>query len=72
ANDVDPAGGGLVISAVTQPASGNVAIDSGAKRVTYTPDPAFTGLVAFTYTARDIYGITDDALVAVVVSAVDE
>ncbi len=71
ANDSDPAGGGLTVAAVTQPASGSVAIDGGAKTVTYTPDPAFTGLVTFTYTMRDIYGITDEALVAVVVSAVD-
>jgi hypothetical protein len=72
ANDSDPAGGGLTVAAVTQPASGSVAINSRDKTVTYTPDPAFTGLVTFTYTARDIYGITDEALVAVVVSAVDE
>ncbi|MCB0149060.1 MAG: cadherin-like domain-containing protein, partial [Caldilineaceae bacterium] len=72
ANDIDPAGGGLTVANVSQPASGSVAIDSGAKTVTYTPAPAFAGLVTFIYTARDIYGITDEALVAVVVSAVDQ
>ena len=72
ANDIDPAGGGLTVAEVTQPSRGTVVVDGGAKTVMYTPDAAFTGLVAFAYTARDIYGITDEATVAVVVTARSE
>ena len=71
ANDIDAAGAGLVVAAVEQPVSGSVAIDSGDKTVTYTPDPAFSGVVTFTYTARDSNAAVDSALVAVVVSARD-
>ncbi|MCB0038547.1 MAG: VCBS repeat-containing protein [Caldilinea sp.] len=71
ANDIDAAGAGLVVAAVEQPVSGSVAIDSGDKTVTYTPDPAFSGVVTFTYTARDSNAAVDSAVVAVVVSARD-
>ncbi len=72
ANDIDPAGGGLIVASVEKPAHGAVVVDAGAKTVTYTPDPAFTGVDTFTYVARDVNGTTDDALVAVVVTALDE
>lgn len=51
ANDTDPLGRELRISAVTQPASGSVVISADGKSVTFTPAPGFVGEVTFDYTA---------------------
>lgn len=54
ADHADPDGGTLTLVAVTQPASGSVAIVDG--RLVYTPEPGFTGTVTFTYTVSDGQG----------------
>jgi hypothetical protein len=69
ANDHDPAGGGLGVTAITPPAHGAAVIDGDGIHVTYTPAAEFVGLDAFTYTAQDTHGLTTTATVAVVVSA---
>ena len=51
-----------------KPTNGAVVIDAGAKSVTYTSAPAFSGVDSFTYTIRDGNGNTDQAKVAVVVT----
>ena len=50
ANDSDPNGDPLTVSAVTQPANGTAAISGGGQNVTYTPPGAFSGTATFTYT----------------------
>jgi hypothetical protein len=69
ANDLDPAGGGLGVTAITQPAHGAAVVEADGVHVTYTPSAEFVGLDAFTYTAQDTHGLTMTATVAVVVSA---
>ncbi|MBK8051460.1 MAG: cadherin-like domain-containing protein [Anaerolineales bacterium] len=68
ANDLDPAGGGLTVTQVGQPVHGAAQIAAGNQGVTYTPDPGYNGVDSFTYTATDMNGATDDALVTVVVA----
>ena len=68
ANDLDPAGLGLAVGAVTDGLHGVVAIAGDGQTVTYTPDPAFVGLDLFTYHLRDGNGRMDEALVGVVVA----
>lgn len=67
-NDVDPDGDTLVVSAVTQPATGAVVIEGG-QTVVYTPAASFTGSDAFTYTITDGRGGFSTAAVVVTVSA---
>jgi hypothetical protein len=68
ANDSDPDGDVLTITAVTQPASGSVAITGTGKTVTYTP-VAGTASASFTYTVADSKGGTAVASVSVTVAA---
>ena len=69
ANDSDPAGGGLTVSAITLiPAHGTAVPTGNGQAVLYTPDAGFFGLDSFEYVAQDANGHTDDALAAVVVS----
>jgi subtilisin family serine protease len=49
ANDTDPDGDTLTVTAVSDPAGGS-AINNGDGTVTYTPDNGFTGTDTFTYT----------------------
>jgi hypothetical protein len=63
ANDSDPDGDPLVVSAVTQPTVGSV-VNNGSN-VTFTPRRNFRGTVTFTYTAADGRGGTDTATVTV-------
>src|SRR5690606_1881965 len=72
ANDLDPASGGLTVTAIGLAGHGAVVIDAGGKTVTYTPDPNFSGVDSFLYTMQDVNGNRDYALVAVVVSALSE
>jgi VCBS repeat-containing protein len=65
ANDTDPEGDGLSISAVTQGTNGSVT--NNGSDITYTPDPGFTGDDSFSYTADDGNGGTDTATVTVTV-----
>lgn len=69
-NDLDPAGGGLTILAVGQPAHASVQFDDGAIR--YTADPTITAIDTFTYTLRDRNGRTDTAWITVVVASAAE
>ena len=65
ANDTDPDGDPLVVSAVTQPANGTVA--NNGVNVTYTPNASFRGTDVFSYTAGDGRGGTDAASVTVTI-----
>jgi hypothetical protein len=69
ANDTDPDGDALTVSAATQGANGAVSIDGGAS-VTYTPNAGFSGNDTFTYTVDDGHGGTDTGTVAVTVNPV--
>ncbi|MEA2172927.1 MAG: hypothetical protein QOD00_519 [Blastocatellia bacterium] len=66
ANDTDPNGQSLTISAVTQGANGSV-VNNG-NNVTYTPYHNFSGDDAFTYTVRNDSGLTNTATVRVSVA----
>jgi Ca2+-binding RTX toxin-like protein len=57
ANDTDPDGDTLSVSAVTNGANGTVVINAD-NTVTYTPNPDFNGSDSFTYTATDGNGGT--------------
>ena len=70
ANDTDPVGTGLSVTAVTQPANGSVVIEADG-RVTYTPDAGFAGPDSFTYTVTDGNGETSTATVTVTVDNAD-
>ena len=70
ANDSDPDGDPLSISAVAQPANGTVTHDGS--RVTYAPNPDFHGSDSFRYTASDGNGGTASATVTVSVSSVND
>ncbi len=70
ANDTDPNGDALTVTAVTQPANGTVTFT--ATGVSYTPNANFNGSNSFTYTISDGNGGTDTATVAVTVSSVND
>jgi len=67
ANDTDPDGDTLSVSAVTQGANGTVA--TNGTTATYTPNPGFYGTDSFTYTAADGHGGTASAKATVTVTA---
>ena len=69
ANDADPDGRALTITAVSAPANGTAAAVDRAVR--YTPDPDFSGTDAFTYTVSD-GARTATATVTVTVTPVDD
>ena len=74
ANDTDPDGDSLEVSAVkTQPANGAAAVKagSGAAVIVYTPAADFNGTDSFTYTVTD-GSLTADAVVTVEVAAVND
>lgn len=61
ANDVDPAGGGLTLTAVsivTQIPSGAGTVSIVGNQVRYTPSALYIGAVTVSYTATDINGNT--------------
>jgi hypothetical protein len=69
ANDLDPDGGKLTVTNVTQGAAGTVAIAADGATVTYSLNhPAFSGSDLFTYTITDQDGATDTAAVLVTVN----
>jgi|GEM_PF-265352 len=70
ANDSDVDGDTLTVSAVTQGASGSVAIVAGG--VQYTPNANFNGADSFTYTVSDGNGGTTTATVNVTVTPVND
>jgi len=61
ANDRDPDGDPLRVSAVTQPGHGSAACTSA--NVSYTPQTDYTGTDSFSYTAADGFGGASNALV---------
>ena len=67
-NDADPAGGGLMVTSIAQPAHGVAVIVEGNQLITYTPAQDFHGTDSFAYTVQDSNGNTDTALVSIVVS----
>lgn len=67
ANDYDPDGQPITLTAITQPADGTVAI-LGNGIVSYTPDPGFTGTNTFTYTITDPDGNTSTQTVLLIVT----
>jgi len=67
ANDTDPDGDPLTVTAVTQPSNGTAVIESN--NVRYTPAANFTGVNTFGYTISDGQGHTASATVTVTVTA---
>jgi hypothetical protein len=72
ANDDDPVEGDLPLTvvAVTQPPNGTVT--NHGSYVTYDPDPNFTGVDTFSYTAHDTGGASASANVSVTVSSIPD
>ncbi|MFT5526511.1 MAG: hypothetical protein ACI9HK_004488, partial [Pirellulaceae bacterium] len=66
-NDADVDGDSLLVTNLGTPQSGTVALNN-VQTVVYTPNPGFAGEDAFTYTISDGAGLTDSAIVTVVVS----
>ncbi|HNR91094.1 MAG TPA: Ig-like domain-containing protein [Dokdonella sp.] len=67
ANDSDPDGDALTITAVSTPAHGSATIGAGG--ITYTPAPGYAGADSFTYTISDGRGGTATATVSITVGA---
>ena len=67
ANDADPDGDALTVSAVTQPADGRATISGGGQTVTYRAPAGFLGTTTFTYTVSDGRGGSGSATVWVAV-----
>ena len=77
ANDTDADGDPLTITAVTDPANGSATIDDNGTpgdpsddKVSYTPDPGFSGSDSFDYTISTPLADSDTATVNVTVEAV--
>jgi len=66
ANDRDPDGDALTVTAVTTPSSGTVRINADGT-VRYTPAAGFTGTATFRYTISDGHGGASSATVTVTV-----
>ncbi len=64
ANDGDPDGDTVTVTAATAPANGSVVIDPNGT-INYTPEAGFTGTDTFTYTITDADGSTKTATVTV-------
>ena len=71
ANDIDPDGGALSVSALGQPSHGSTALAADGT-VTYIPAANYNGPDAFGYTVADTIGFTDSAMVTVTVSATND
>ena len=71
ANDKDPDGDPLAVTAVTQGANGSVAINPDGT-VTYTPDADFSGSDSFNYSLSDGNGGTATETVTVTVAPVND
>ena len=71
ANDVDPEGLSLTVSALTSPFYGTAVLGRDGT-VRYTPAPDRSGVDFFTYTARDAGGQTDSARVTLSITPVDD
>ena len=71
ANDTDPNGDTLAVTAATDPANGTTAIQLDGT-VRYTPDPDFAGADTFDYTVDDGTGNSDTGSVTVTVTPVND
>lgn len=71
-NDLDPAGGGLTVIAVGQPDKGTASIKPDNATVHYAAPKGTSGVDSFTYTVRDANGQTDTALIAIVITRIEE
>jgi hypothetical protein len=71
ANDTDPDGDALTVTAVGDAAKGSAVLNADGT-ITYTPAPDFNGSDTFTYTVSDGNGGTDTAAVQVTVDAVND
>ena len=67
ANDSDPNGYSLTVSAVTAPQHGTAVLNADST-VTYTPTTGYTGSDLFTYTVNNSHGGTATANVAITVA----
>ena len=72
ANDSDPDGDFLSVTAVSQGTHGSVAIDPISGNPVYTPSANFHGSDSFTYTISDGHGGSDTATVTVTVNSVND
>ena len=71
ANDTDPDGDALTVTAVTSPAHGTAEVNAEENAVDITPDLNYNGLLTFTYTVSDGNGGTATANVTVTVTPVN-
>jgi subtilisin family serine protease len=71
ANDTDPNGDALSVTAATDPAHGTTSVQPDGT-VRYAPDPDYAGADAFDYTVDDGTANTDTGSVAVTVRAVND
>ncbi|MGH8612180.1 MAG: DUF4082 domain-containing protein, partial [Gammaproteobacteria bacterium] len=69
ANDNDPNGDSLTITAVSGASHGTVAFNAPTNTVTFTPTTGYTGPAGFTYTVSDGRGGTASANVSLTVTA---
>jgi hypothetical protein len=72
ANDTDPDGDVLTITAVTPGTKGVVAIKAGSLFLTYKPNANASGTDTFTYTISDGHGGTDMATVVVTIDPLND
>jgi hypothetical protein len=71
ANDTDPNGNALTVTAVGAPTGGTASVGSGGGYVIYTA-PGAVGTYTFSYTISDGNGGTDSATVSVSVQAFED
>ncbi len=69
ANDSDPNGDVLTITAVSAATHGTVALNTTNNTITFTPDAGYTGAAGFSYTISDGRSGTASANVSLTVSA---
>jgi hypothetical protein len=72
ANDSDPEGTALTITAVTLPANGTLQYAAGFTTFTFKGNPNWNGVTGFFYTVRDAGGATAQAYVQLTVSSVND
>jgi VCBS repeat-containing protein len=71
ANDTDPDGDALAVTAVGTPAHGTARLNADGT-ITYTPAANYNGLDSFTYTIGDGHGGSDTATVSLTVTPVND
>ncbi|OWY23685.1 hypothetical protein C7N43_31880, partial [Sphingobacteriales bacterium UPWRP_1] len=65
ANDSDPDGDPVTITASTPPAHGTITLNAAGTGFIYTPNPGYTGFDSFTYQICDPEGLCDVATVTI-------